>query len=173
MTTMTGTVKTIYLTARGRLLAIELNDVAPETSTWARHGFIVKSDDETLKVGSTVEIAINPDPMKAMLVPSHALSEPTEARDDVIERLAETIHSLPNAIAKMQEVMYDLTWNMASRVDGLKAHEDLVADSRERFAVLTKWTLEFMQHHKKTDWSTTDYILTVDAFYDEKVAALK
>lgn len=70
--------------------------------------------------------------------------------------------------ARTAEVLYDLTWNLAYR--DARGHAPLCEDSRARFSMLLGWTQEFERLHKRTDWQTVDYMITVDEFFDGKVA---
>jgi hypothetical protein len=75
--------------------------------------------------------------------------------------------------AKYAEVVFDLTWNLANTESEQHPDLDKFADSRERFMIVLSWALEFQNRHIDTDWGNLDYIETVDAFFDEKWAALQ
>ncbi|WP_346238817.1 hypothetical protein ABDK00_005210 [Niabella insulamsoli] len=46
-------------------------------------------------------------------------------------------------------------------------------DSREDIATFIWWAKEFVAFHRDTDWDRTDYILTIEAHTDDKIAAAK
>lgn len=61
------------------------------------------------------------------------------------------------------EVIADLALNAGND----KLHE-VQDNSRELISSIIYWAREFMEIHAHTNWDTTDYILTVDEFYQMK-----
>lgn len=65
------------------------------------------------------------------------------------------------------EVLYDLTWNLTHHE--ITAGGELFSDSRERFSTLMAWTSEFQRLHAHTDWEQNNYLLTIDAYFNQRI----
>ncbi|WP_447641952.1 MULTISPECIES: hypothetical protein [Chitinophagaceae] len=65
---------------------------------------------------------------------------------------------------KLLETVADISYHAGQK-------EYYSGNSREDIANFIWWAKEFENIHRKTDWEKTDYMLTIEAYTDDKIIA--
>lgn len=64
------------------------------------------------------------------------------------------------------ETLVEISMAVALKIEPIRA---VIEDSREVVSNCIAWAHEFEKLHAQTDWDANDWILTVEAFADERI----